>query len=567
MTFLQENMTNMKNIFLTSFLTTAALICAMAQNTPLKKGSWGVDHEKHIIVINDMSAKAASSLYLDKTYVFDKPLQKGEAVTAHDGNGNEYRAYLSALPIITINTDGEIVNSPAVHGLMTISAGDSSMTVHAGLKIRGTSSQQYDKKSYRVELWRDSLGTTACDTVLLDLRNDDDWNLEAMTNQPLRLRNKVANELWQEIYTVSYIDSVPNARAGIRMRYADVYLNNSYIGIYTLTERIDRKQLGLKKYSTKIRGILVKGNGTGAPSFETLPAYTNTSDTWDNFEWIYPNEADSLIDWSSVFSIVNFVKNASNNVFNSQYQSVFHRDNLIDYYLFINALGAADNMARNIFLARYNKTGTFFYVPWDLDAIIGLNSDGSTNNSTTGLKTNGLFTRLLSACTSGSFTELLQDRYNDLRATLLNTDYIMGKINEEYNYLNDNGAYTREAEAWSDFTLNPNELNRINTWLNNRFAYLDNELFLDCGTIGIDETTDNIIKVYPNPANDVINIEKDNSDFVTIRLFDMTGRAVLETSGSGTTIQLSTTSLPTGIYTIVTNANEWHKTEKITISR
>lgn len=556
----------MRKIFFTLLLITAALVFAKAQNT-LKKGSWGVDHEKGIIVINDMSMKSATTLSLDQTYILEKPLKKGEAVTAHDADGNEYRAYLSTLPIITITTDGEIVNTPAVHGMMTVSDGDSSLTVHAGLKIRGTSSQQYDKKSYRVELWRDAEGLSAADTVLLGLRNDDDWNLEAMTNQPLRLRNKIANELWQEIFTVSYIDSVPNARAGIRMKYVDVYLNNSYVGVYTLTERIDRKQLGVKKYSTKIRGLLVKGNGEGAPSFETLPAYTNTSDTWDNFEWVYPNEADSLIDWSHIFSIVNFVKNASNNVFNSQYASVFDRDNLLDYYLFINTLGAADNMARNIFLARYNRTGTFFYVPWDLDAILGLDTDGNVVNTTTGLKTNGLFTRLLSFCSTGSFTELMQERYNELRTTYLSKEHIMEMINEQYNYLNDNGAYAREAEAWSDFTLNPNELDRISTWLNNRFNYLDNELFLDCGTIGIDETTDNIIRVYPNPANDIINIEKDNSDFVTIRLFDMTGRVVLETSGNGMTIQISSSSLPEGIYNIVMNANGWQKTGKIAINR
>lgn len=560
----------MKKLFFTAFFLAVALTCATAQNTFLKKGSWGVDHEKGIIVINDMSIKSATTLQLDKTYTLEKPLQKGKSVIARDENGTEYKAYLSALPIITITTDGEIVNSPAVHGLMTISDGDSTLTVHAGLKIRGTSSQQYDKKSYRITLWRDSTGTVAADTVLLGLRNDDDWNLEAMTNQPLRLRNKVANELWQELYTLPYLDSLEtthNVHPSIRMAYADVYLNNSYIGVYTLTERIDRKQLGLKKYSTKIRGLLVKGNGVGAPSFETLPSYTNTSNTWDNFEWVYPNEADSLIDWSGVFSIVNFVRNASNNVFNSQYGSVFDRDNLINYYLFINVLGAADNMARNIFLARYNRTGTFFYVPWDLDAILGLDTNGNETNSTTGLRTNGLFTRLLNACTTGSFTELMQDRYTELRTSVFNTDYLMEKINEQYNYLNDNGAYAREAEVWSDFSLNTSELNRINTWLNNRFNYLDNELFLDCGTIGIDETTDNITKVYPNPANDVINIEKANSDFVTIRLFDMTGRAVLETSGSGMAIQISTASLPTGLYTLVINSNEWLKTDKITIKK
>ena len=563
-------MSNMKKIIFTSLLAAAAFLTATAQNATPKNGSWGVDHEKRVIVINDSNVRTSSSLQLDKTYVLDEPLKMGKAITARDGEGNEYRAYLSTIPIINITTDGEIVNSPAVHGVMSVNDGTTTLTVNAGLKIRGTSSQQYDKKSYRIELWRDEVGAVTADTVLLDLRNDDDWNLEAMAEQPLRLRNKVANELWQEMYELPYLDSTnsANAHSSVRMRYVDLFINDSYTGIYTLTERIDRKQLGLKKYSTKIRGLLVKGNGEGAPSFETLPAYSNTSDTWDNFEWVYPNEDDSIIDWSSIYSLVNFVKNASVNVFNSQYASMFDQDNIIDYYLFINTLDAADNMARNIFLARYNKSGTYFYVPWDLDAILGLDGNGQESNNTTGLRTNGLFSRLMDTCYTNNFTAKLQERYSELRNTLLNTNYIMSKINAEYNYLNDNGAYAREAEAWSNFTLDPNELTKISTWLDNRFSYLDYTILEDCESWSTHEsTTDNTIKVYPNPANETLYIEKPNSGFATIRLYDITGRLVMETADSSETTHISVASLPAGIYTVVLNANDWHETCRVTIGR
>ena len=52
------------------------------------------------------------------------------------------------MPLITITTDGPIVNSPAVHGLINVADADGNViTMHAGFKIRVTSSQQYDKKS------------------------------------------------------------------------------------------------------------------------------------------------------------------------------------------------------------------------------------------------------------------------------------------------------------------------------------------------------------------------------------------------------------------------------------
>ena len=180
----------------------------------------------------------------------------------------------SSMPTVTIVTDGPIVNTPAVHGTITVD--DQQGTViqmHAGFKIRGTSSQQYEKKSYRVELWTDETGVEMIDTTFLGMRSDDDWNLEAMWAQPLRLRDKVANELWMEMYRLPYLANAPEAKPGIHMEYVDLYLNGEYMGVYTLTERMDRKQLGLRKYNGNIRGLLFKGNGPGAPTFDTLPDY------------------------------------------------------------------------------------------------------------------------------------------------------------------------------------------------------------------------------------------------------------------------------------------------------
>ena len=99
-----------------------------------------------------------------------------------------------------------------------------------------------------------------------------------------------------------------------------------------------------------------------------MPDYDNTLDTWSNYEWVYPNESDTAINWNHLYSFTNFVMNASDNVFYSQYSAQFDKDNAIDYYLFINSLMAMDNMGRNLFVARYKKSSTYMYLPWDLDA-------------------------------------------------------------------------------------------------------------------------------------------------------------------------------------------------------
>lgn len=458
----------------------------------------------------------------------------------------------SLLPVITIQTDGPIVNTPAVHG--TISVADTEgnvITMDAGFKIRGTSSQQYDKKSYRVELWTDETGTMMADTSFLGLRSDDDWNLEAMWAQPLRLRDKVANMLWMEMYQLPYQASEPDALPGIRMQYADLYINGSYMGVYALTERMDRKQLGLRKYNGTLRGLLFKGNGVGAPTFEELPAYDNTLDTWSNYEWVYPNESDTVIDWSALYNFTNFVMNASDMAFYSQYSTMFDAANAIDYYLFINVLKAMDNMGRNLFVARYKKSSTWFYAPWDLDAIWGLDTDGTQTHDATGLLGNGFYNRLLDDCSENGFANLTRDRYNALRQTVLNREHIMTLVQEQYDWLVAHGVYEREHEAWPEFEVDENQLNYLSDWLDQRFAYLDEEINAACGTWSAGEEDASLVDVFPNPAKDQVNIRLAETGAVLVKMYDMTGRLVYSTHSTACTLAIPTNGLCSGLYTIL----------------
>jgi hypothetical protein len=524
--------------------------------------SFGVDHEKKIIVATGRLPEGM------------KPYKEMMEV-----KGETYTYYRSEMPLITITTDGPIVNSPAVHGLINVADADGNViTMHAGFKIRGTSSQQYDKKSYRVELWADETGAEMADTTFLGLRSDDDWNLEAMWAQPLRLRDKVANELWMEMYKLPYAESEPDALPGIRMVYADVFINDEYLGVYTLTERMDRKQLGLRKYNGDIRGVLYKGNGPGAPTFDSLPMYDNTLDTWDNYEWVYPNESDTAINWNHLYSFTNFVMNASNNVFYSQYAAQFDKDNAIDYYLFINSLMAMDNMGRNLFLARYKKSSTYMYLPWDLDAIWGLDTDGNKIYNAAGLKSNGFFDRLTQDCNDYGFVASAQTRYNELRDTLLNREHIMELVQNQYDELVESGVYEREHEAWPEFTVDESQLTYMSDWLDDRFSYLDGEINAACGTWGVKvpepsvpepvegvEGPTRIVEVFPNPAKDRINICFAEDADAVVCLYDMTGRLVQSFAGQNKFIVIPTQNLSKGIYTLVSNVAGKQQVDRVVV--
>ena len=541
-----------KFVFLILFF--CAAIGMKAQERLGLSGMYGIDREKKIVV--------ATGRLLEGM----KPYKESMNVA-----GETYSYYRSEMPLITITTDGPIVNSPAVHGVINVADADGNViTMHAGFKIRGTSSQQYDKKSYRVELWADETGAEMADTTFLGLRSDDDWNLEAMWAQPLRLRDKVANELWMEMYKLPYAESEPDALPGIRMVYADVFVNEEYMGVYALTERMDRKQLGLRKYNGDIRGVLYKGNGPGAPTFDSLPMYDNTLDTWDNYEWVYPNESDTAINWNHLYSFTNFVMNASDNVFYSQYAAQFDKDNAIDYYLFINSLMAMDNMGRNLFVARYKKSSTYMYLPWDLDAIWGLDTDGSMTYNTAGLMSNGFYDRLTQDCNDYGFVASAQTRYNELRDTLLNREHIMEMVQNQYDELLENGVYDREHEAWPDFTVDENQLTYLSNWLDDRFNYLDGEINAGCGTWGIEvpepvEGPIRLVEVFPNPAKDRINICFAEDANAVVCLYDMTGRLVQSFAGQNQFLVIPTRNLSKGIYTLVSNVAGNQQVDRVVV--
>ena len=68
-------------------------------------------------------------------------------------------------------------------------------------------------------------------------------------------------------------------------------------------------------------------------------------------------------------------------------------------------------------------------------------------------------------------------------------------------------------------------------------------------TLGLEEFSDNEIKVYPNPVISDLNIEFVNSQLeATIKLYDVTGKLILMTPTDGAITSLDLKDIPQGIY-------------------
>ncbi|MGI4760257.1 MAG: CotH kinase family protein [Janthinobacterium lividum] len=516
------------------------------------------DSVKHLLLINAPLAQVNAQVDTLKTIVSGKqrytlahPVASVNCQTAYQVFTDEvaYTAYFTPVPVLHLNTRHQIKDTPSVYATLAL-ADTTGLLAQSGLgiEIRGGWSQTYPKKSYELTLWADTTGAKTQDAALLGMRSDKKWNLQAMYNDPLRLRLKLANELWQDMSPLYYQAQEPSAKNSIALAYTEVFLNDSYQGIYTLTERIDRKQLKLKKYTTKIMGELYKGAdwAAGATTFSRVPDFDNSSTEWGGFEYKEPSEET---DWTALHSFVDFVVNSSDTDFYSQYRSKFNLASAVDYYIFLNLMRATDNTGKNVYIAKYKPGEPYYYVPWDLDGVLGNDWQGLNVNITNDLLSNGLYNRLLQDNSPNGFRATLSTRWSALRASVLTPASILARLKQHSDYLLTNKVYDREHLAWHDYAYQPAQLTYPAEWLTRRLAYLDG-VFTPSSALSTQTAASlALFELYPNPASGSLRVAFGASPF-ELSIQDLTGKTVLRKALSGSNNQLDISALPQGAYLV-----------------
>lgn len=530
-----------------------------------------IDAKRHLIVINQPlgvpGQQPITGLLLDQPCPLAAAvpsLQQGVGY-ALTRDGQQYTAYFTQLPIVELCTRHAIVDTPNVYADFALTEASGQATTSAvGIEIRGGNSQSYDKKSYELSFWTDTLGTASRDVQLLSMRTDDGWNLLAMFNERTRANNMVSHDLWHDIHQPYYLAKEPDAKSGIRLAYVEVFLNGTYKGLYGLSEKVDRKQLKLKKYNNSIKGELYKGSSAAQGSlFASAPSFDNTSELWAGFEYKYPDEQ---IDWTSLHDFVDFVATSGEADFNQQIAKRFRMDNAVDYFLFLNLLHIGDNTGKNLYVAKYNTGEPYFYVPWDLDGVFGYNWQGLRDSTTTDLLTNGLYQRLNQDCSPTGFRAKLAQRWTALRTTVLTEAYIMGKYRLQTQYLLANGALEREQRTWGNVPASAGEQAYIARWLHARLAYLDKAFTQPCPSQALAVTPAALagLACYPNPAHDHLTIEIPGSmGEASIR--DLSGHVLLQAALGTRQTQLPLTGLAPGLYLVSIRTAAGVHTQKLAV--
>ncbi len=334
------------------------------------------------------------------------------------------------------------------------------------IKYRGGSTLAYKKKSYAVKLI--SQPNVKLNANLFGIRKEDSWILDAMANDNIRMRNRVCFDIWNEMSHTPYETKHEN-RNGTEGVFVEVFINGSYHGLYCLTDKINRKLLGLKKLqediegNIELKGLLYKGDAWNDYTDIYLRSYTEVdeeSDMWNSWEQQYPNDYISSTIWQPLMNLIDFFSDAtSDEDFIQSYQDYIYRDNFADYVLFTLALSVDDNLYKNTFLSTVDITEghKFMISPWDMDASFGAFYDGSYISedhrswlaNINRYNERAPFNRLTAKNLDG-FNDLLASKWHEFQDTIFSISNITKRLQDYAHLFTISGAWKREVERWQD---------------------------------------------------------------------------------------------------------------------
>lgn len=353
-----------------------------------------------------------------------------------------YNVYFTGMPVINITTESQSDKESC--GFIEIyDQYRSSARYQSGkcsFHLRGATSLTYEKSSYKLTLTDEKLS-------LLGMRKDDDWILNALYDDEGLIHNKLSYEVWQEIAASNHVEN----DEGISMEYAELFLDDEYLGVYGLTERMDKKALSLNN-----KDILYKCRDQVNPGEDDFYSEL-TEEMAPVFELKYP-ENFTMDDWEPLKSWVSmFLKEDSFDYKTGK--SILNMENAIDYTLFNLLICGMDNTMKNIyFWADYQGDGSyrFIKIPWDLNMTWGnswiddndcnFNRYQEKNIDSTGGFTADIYELYL--CNPEEIGGMLKERWLALRESIITKETLYRMADAELTYLRSSGAYTRNRQKW-----------------------------------------------------------------------------------------------------------------------
>ena len=471
----------------------------------------------------------------------------------------------SNLPIIIINTNGQVIlDDPKITADMGIIYNGPGARNNAtdplnhyndkiGIEVRGQSSQMFPMKSYSIEL-RDVSGSSQ-EKPLFGLPKEADWVLYAPYTDKTLMRNFLAYTMTNEM-----------GRWASHCRFAEVILNNEYIGIYVFMERIKRGsgRVNIAKMgSGDISGDAVTGGYIFSLDKEPNAWYSsyavpNAFGGNRRYSYVYP-KVENIVQPQKDY-LKSFVDSFENAMYSQDFQDPVNGvrkfadiSSFVDYFI-INELSRnvdGYRLSAYFYKDRNSRNSKIFAGPvWDYD-LAYRNADYCD-----GSNTNGWAYRFNYVCSGdgaglipfywyklvesdSAFRGQLRCRWKNLRQASLSEQRINFLIDSVVGLTAE--ARQRHFQKWPVLgqyvwpnpqpipTSYEEEISVLKQWMQDRLTWLDANIPNEgaCEGWPVDVTETMRIEIFPNPVgenNINIKIKVKNEQVIRLQVTDAMGR-------------------------------------------
>lgn len=410
------------------------------------------------------------------------------------------------LPQLQINTNGNsIVDEPKIDAAFSIiEAGEETFIGNMAIEIRGSSSQQFPKKSYGFET-RDTENEDL-DVPLLGFPEEEDWILYAPYSDKALVRNHLIYELSNDM-----------GRYASRTKLVDVFLNGNYNGIYVFMEKLKRddNRIDINKLKDDENsgedltgGYILKLDKADGPlewlytstnsfpsSFEPLNA---TGGQQINFLYEDPDQEDITDEQKTYISeyVTAFETALASDDFTDPdlgYRSYIDTGSFIDFFLLNEISNNVDGYRLSTWLTKDKNEKLKMGPIWDFNLAFG------NANYCGGGATDVWAYRFNERCSSDTwqvpfwwerllqdpaFVAELQSRWDILRNSTFSENFMFEKIDGYATQMNASGSINSNFSIWLVLGIYvwPNnfigqshteEIDYMKDWINARLQWLD----------------------------------------------------------------------------------------------
>lgn len=328
-------------------------------------------------------------------------------------------------------------------------------TVHlnGGTKYRGGSSSKYWKHSYALKL-EDAYplaGLTAAKAFVLNASYID----------KTLMRHRFSFDVYRAMH--------PNNIAPV-CRYAELYENRDYRGIYVIMERINAGRMGLKN---------ADGSALWKEPLIFYPEMPESQEADNPHQQKYPDikKTDYTDD---LLALRDFLFSSPDEVFSRDVFKHFDKQSLIDWQLILLLSNNSDGQLKNVYLYREGEDNPYKFALWDYDHSFGRDGDGEYNMLTNVIDENRciIFARL-NALNPDNFNQSMASRYIELRSNgIFDQNALVDLLNGYHKELAPH--MDRNAERWphdADWYHDDHDFERevatIHEYLDKRIPQLD----------------------------------------------------------------------------------------------